>query len=59
MGLFSGLARAAAAALVLPVDVVADVVTLGGTNTGKETTYTGKRARDIMRALDEATGGDD
>lgn len=42
-------------AVVLPIDMVADVVTLGGVNTNQDRTYTARRAEKIMNALDEAT----
>ena len=58
MGLFSGLARAVVAVAVLPVDVVADIATLGGVNTGQDEPYTAQRARKIMDALNEATDRD-
>lgn len=57
MSIFGGLAKAVIGVVVLPVDMVADVVTLGGVNTNQDRTYTAKRAEKIMAALDEATDG--
>lgn len=48
-GLFKGIVEIAK----LPVDVVADVVTLGGALTDKNKAYTAKRCERIMRKLDE------
>ena len=55
MSILKGLARALVATAALPIDVVADVVTLGGVNTNQPRTYTGKRLGDLMDALDEST----
>lgn len=55
MSILGGLAKAVVGVVALPVDVVADFVTLGGVNTNQDRTYTAKRAEKIMAALDEAT----
>jgi hypothetical protein len=49
MGLLKGIVEIAK----LPVDVAADVVTLGGALTDKPRPYTAERCRRIMRKLDE------
>lgn len=58
MDLLKGLTKAVVATVALPVDAVADAITLGGALTDKPRPYTAERARDIMRALNEATGRD-
>ena len=56
-GTLSALTQAAVGVVTLPVSAVADVVTLGGVLTDKKETYTGKRAKDVMDALDDAVDG--
>jgi len=56
--LIEDLGRAAIGAALLPVDLAADIVTLGGTATEKDETYTGKRLGQIGSALDEAVEGE-
>lgn len=53
-GIVSSLARAAVGTVLLPVDVVTDVVTLGGSLTDREEPYTAKRLSQIGDALDDA-----
>lgn len=48
-----GLFKAAVEIVKLPVDVAADVITLGGAINDKRETYTGKRCRRVMQKLDE------
>lgn len=53
--IFSDIAKAAVAVVKLPVSVVADVVTLGGTLTDREDTYTEDNVSDIIKNLENAT----
>ena len=53
--MFDNLLRAAIGVVTLPVDVVADVVTLGGALTDKKEPYTASKARSVMKNIDEAT----
>ena len=53
--ILTGLTKAVVGVATLPVDVVADVVTLGGTLTDRDEPYTMRKAGKIMDALDEAT----
>jgi len=53
-----GLTKAVVNVAVTPVDIVADVITLGGALTDKDKPYTVKRAEKIMDNLDEATTND-
>jgi len=58
MSLFDALGsltKAAVAVVVTPIDVVADVITLGGALTDQDKPYTAQRAEDIMRNLKDAT----
>jgi len=52
---FEGLAKAAVGVVTVPIDIAADVVTLGGTLTDKDQPYTAKKAEDIMRNIEKAT----
>lgn len=47
------------AAVVTPVSAIADVITLGGALTDKESTYTGDALRDVMQNLKDAAKPDD
>jgi hypothetical protein len=49
MGLLKGFGEIAK----LPIDIVADVITLGGAMTDKDKPYTAKRCERIMKKLDE------
>jgi len=53
-----GLTKAVVNVAVSPVDIVADVITLGGALTDKDKPYTVKRAEKIMDNLGEATTND-
>lgn len=53
-GLFESLAKAAVAVVTVPVAVVADVVTLGGSLTDKRETYTGEAVGDFVDNLKNA-----
>lgn len=53
--MLKALAKAVVGTVLLPVDMVADVITLGGVNTNRDRTYTGDRARDVMQNLKRAT----
>lgn len=48
-----GLLKAVVEVAKLPVDVAADVITLGGALTDKNKPYTAKRCERIMNKLDE------
>ena len=53
--MFDSLFKAVVGVVKLPIDVAADVVTLGGAITDQDETYTGKGLRKIMENLDDAT----
>jgi hypothetical protein len=53
--ILKGLTKAVVGVATLPVDVAADVITLGGALNDKEQPYTAKKLGKIMDALDEAT----
>ena len=57
MSVFGKLAAASLDVLVTPVEIVKDVVTLGGAVLGHNETYTGKRLREagehFQAAIDE------
>jgi hypothetical protein len=53
-GMLESLAKAAVAVVTVPAAVVADVVTLGGALTDKESTYTGEAVSDAMQNLKDA-----
>lgn len=57
-GLIEGLAKAAVGVVTLPVQVVADVVTLGGALTDKDEPYTAKGVSDVMQNLQDAVTPD-
>jgi|APLak6261683265_1056151.scaffolds.fasta_scaffold00028_44 hypothetical protein len=54
-GMLESLAKAAAAVVTVPVAVVADVVTLGGSLTDKEQPYTADAVGDLVDNLKDAT----
>lgn len=54
-GMLESLAKAAAAVVTVPVAVVADVVTLGGSLTDKEKPYTTEAVSDMVDNLKDAT----
>jgi hypothetical protein len=49
MGLLKGLVEV----VKLPVDIAADVITMGGAMTDKERPYTAERCKRIMKKLNE------
>ena len=53
-GMLESLAKAAVAVVTVPVAVVADVVTLGGVRTDKDSTYTGEALGGAMKNLKDA-----
>lgn len=57
-GLLESLAKAAVGVVTLPVAVVADVITLGGSLTDKDQPYTASTASDIVQNLTNATKPD-
>lgn len=56
--LIESLAKAAVGVVTLPVDLVADTITLGGALTDRPVPYTAEKASDIMSNLKEATTND-
>lgn len=53
-GLIEGLAKAAVGVVTLPVQVAADVVTMGGALTDKEKPYTAEGISNVMQNLENA-----
>lgn len=53
--MFDSLLKAAIGIVKLPIDVAADIVTLGGALTDKDEPYTVKGMSKIMDNLDDAT----
>lgn len=54
-GMLESLAKAAVAVVTVPVAVVADVVTLGGSLADKDQPYTADAAGDLVDNLKDAT----
>lgn len=54
-GMLESLAKAAASVVTVPVAVVADVVTLGGSLTDKDKPYTAEAVEDLVDNLKDAT----
>ena len=54
-GMLESLAKAAAAVVTVPVAVVADVVTLGGSLNDKDKPYTAEAVGDLVDNLKDAT----
>lgn len=54
-GMLESLAKAATAVVTVPVAVVADVVTLGGSLTDKKEPYTAEAVGDLVDNLKDAT----
>lgn len=57
MGIFDCLGKTIKAAVgvaTLPIDVVKDVVTMGGVLTDKKAPYTASKITDICKTIDEA-----
>jgi hypothetical protein len=53
-GIIESLAQAAVSVAKLPIDVAADVVTMGGVMTDKDKPYTAEGLEDLMRNLKAA-----
>lgn len=49
------LTKAVVSTVTLPVDVAADIVTMGGAMTDKDRPYTAEKLKKIMGHLDDAT----
>lgn len=58
MPFLKSLTKAVVGVAVLPVDIVADVITIGGLTTDKPSPYTSQRAADIMQNLKDATAAE-
>jgi hypothetical protein len=56
--MFGSILKAAVGIVTLPVDIVADVVTLGGSLTDKHKPYTAEKLGDVMDNLADATKRD-
>ena len=54
MGFLSKMLKAGIDTLELPIAVVKDVATLGGSIIGKNETYTGRKLKDIGEDIDDA-----
>lgn len=52
--MFGKLFKAALNTAFLPVEVVKDMLTLGGATEGEDKSYTGKRMEKIQEQIDEA-----
>lgn len=57
--MFDSLLKATVGIVTPPIDVAADVVTLGGSLTDQDETYTGKKAGQIMDNLSKASDPDE
>lgn len=57
-GLIEGLAKAAVGVVTIPVAVVADAVTLGGSLTDKNRPYTADAVSDVVKNLQNVTRPD-
>lgn len=53
-GLIEGLAKAAVGVVALPVQVAADVVTLGGSLTDKDSPYTVDGVSNVLKNIENA-----
>lgn len=53
MGFFNQLVKLGLDVLETPIDIVKDVVTLGGSITGKETPYTIEKLKEIGKDYDK------
>ena len=58
-GMLTSLAKAATAVVTVPIAVVADVVTLGGSLTDKRKPYTAEAVADFVDNLKDASKPDD
>lgn len=54
-GLIEGVAKAALGVVTVPVAVVADAVTLGGSLTDRDKPYTAQAVQDVVQNLANAT----
>ena len=52
--MFKSLLKAVVGAATLPLDIAADVVTLGGALVDKNETYTGKKIKGVIANVDNA-----
>ena len=57
-GLLSSLTKAVVGVATLPVDVVADALTMGGLLTDKKRSYTGEKVSSVMENLKNAVDPD-
>lgn len=57
--MFDKLLKAAVGVVTLPVDIVADVVTLGGSLTDEEMPYTAQKAANVMKNIQDAVKADE
>lgn len=53
--MFDSLMRAVVGVATLPLDVAADVITLGGSLTDRKEPYTASKARSVMKNVEDAT----
>jgi hypothetical protein len=58
-GILGSLTKAAVGVVTLPLDVVADVVTLGGAMTDRPVPYTAEKVSGIMENIADAVNPDD
>jgi hypothetical protein len=56
--MFGDLLKATVGIITSPIDIVADIVTLGGTTTDKPESYTATKAKQVMKNLENATDPD-
>ena len=56
--MFKKLTKAVIGVATIPLDVAADVVTLGGAMTDKETPYTYEKCKDVMENVKRAVDPD-
>ena len=54
MGFFKKLFKGGIDTTLLPLEMVKDIVTLGGVSTDQNETYTKKRARKVKEAVEDA-----
>jgi hypothetical protein len=57
-GMLTSIAKAASAVVDIPVSIVADVVTFGGSINGKSETYTGKAVEKFVENVSDITDPD-
>ena len=58
-GILKNVTKAVVGVATLPLDVAADVLTLGGTCTDKDRPYTAEKLSDIMENLEKAVDPDE